>query len=118
MLKVPGQPHSHPDPLKDDQETERREYARANMMVLNMRSFGTTTARHMGLWPLGTVEGDQKCILLGARTPYVIHRSPEHDRQCLIGECYVHGFMNGQAMELMESARLKLQTPILTRPMI
>lgn len=98
------------DPLTPDQEAERRDYALTNMMVLDMRSFGTTTDGHMGLWPLGTMEGDQVCILLGARTPFVIHRWPQHERQCLIGECYVHGFMDGQAMELLESGKLNLET--------
>lgn len=37
------------DPLKDDQETERREYALANMMLLDTRSFGTTAEEHIGL---------------------------------------------------------------------
>jgi hypothetical protein len=44
--------------------------------------------------------GDQICVLLGGDVPFVLR--PDKDRRTcsLISEAYVHGFMQGEALEL------------------
>lgn len=63
------------------------------------RLFGLTTAENMGCFPRGTIAGDLVCILWGGQTPYVL-RPCGNGRYLLIGECYVHGFTDGEAMRI------------------
>lgn len=56
----------------------------------------------LGLGPRATQSGDLVCILLGAHTPFLIRENPavegqEHAYQ-LVGECYMHGLMNGEGL--------------------
>jgi len=48
-----------------------------------------------------TRQGDLICILFGCSTPLVIR--PCGRRYQIVGEAYVEGFMNGQAMELLKT---------------
>ena len=52
----------------------------------------------MGRVPHGSAVGDIICILLGGNVPFVIRECSE-GRFRLIGECYIHGIMDGDAME-------------------
>lgn len=51
---------------------------------------------YIGLVPANTEKGDQVAILSGAGTPYVIRKTKE-EKMLLVGECYIHGAMNGKA---------------------
>ncbi|KAH8672140.1 heterokaryon incompatibility protein-domain-containing protein [Tricladium varicosporioides] len=71
------------------------------------RQFAVTEKGLMALVPLGTQEGDQICIFPGGRTPYILRRDSGDSGtyegvQCyqLVGEAYVHGFMDGEALVL------------------
>lgn len=70
------------------------------------RRFGTTSKRYMGLLPRGTKLGDEICIFSGGYIPFVIRRQATSSSYQLVGECYVNGIMNGEAMEM---ADLKMQ---------
>ncbi|PIB02416.1 hypothetical protein CB0940_01468 [Cercospora beticola] len=60
--------------------------------------FGTTTG-YIGLAPHGTIEGDLVYIILGSGVPYVLR--PQTDGTFkLIGEAYVQGVMNGEALAM------------------
>ena len=68
------------------------------------RQFAVTKKGFMALVPLGTRERDEICIFPGSRTPYILRRDSGgngiHGDQCyrLVGEAYVHGFMDGEAL--------------------
>lgn len=64
------------------------------------RRFGTTSKRYMGLLPRGTKEGDEICIFSGGHIPFVVRRHASSSLYQLVGECYVHGIMNGEAMQM------------------
>lgn len=53
----------------------------------------------MGIGPKRTQEGDEVCILLGCKIPLVIRKCEDSDRYFLVGECYVYGLMDGEAMD-------------------
>jgi hypothetical protein len=44
---------------------------------------------------------DVICVLLGGKMPFCLR--PWSDQYLLVGECYVHGYMAGQAVELAKS---------------
>ncbi|KAL2040278.1 hypothetical protein N7G274_007181 [Stereocaulon virgatum] len=61
------------------------------------RSFVTTREGNIGLAPLAAKAGDQVCILLGCQSPLLL-RSDGHGYHTVVGECYVHGVMEGEAL--------------------
>lgn len=46
-------------------------------------------------------QGDVIVVFLGAGTPFVVRRIPSSkpSRYWFIGECYIHGIMNEEALE-------------------
>ncbi|PMD62302.1 HET-domain-containing protein [Hyaloscypha bicolor E] len=69
------------------------------------RQFAVTKKGFMALVPLGTEERDQICIFPGCRMPFILRRDSvgngiQGGDQCyrLVGEAYVHGFMDGEAL--------------------
>jgi hypothetical protein len=60
------------------------------------RKFFITGEGRMGLCPRGVKEGDRVVVLYGGSVPYAL-RKVEGDRWCFVGECYVDGWMFGEA---------------------
>lgn len=65
------------------------------------RRVGCTQDRRIGWMPLVAEEGDQICVFDGMEYPYAIRRKEgSAGKSILVGECYISGLMNGEAMEL------------------
>lgn len=62
------------------------------------RRFITTDDHYLGLAPAGSRIGDQICVILGCNIPFVIRATAEGGGYVLIGECYIHGLMRGEAL--------------------
>jgi hypothetical protein len=54
---------------------------------------------YIGIAPQFADSGDMICIIFGAIVPYVLRRLPDKGFE-LVGEAYVHGIMDGEAMEM------------------
>ncbi|TVY15876.1 Heterokaryon incompatibility protein 6, OR allele [Lachnellula arida] len=54
---------------------------------------------HLGIGPNETQPGDVHVIFLIAQVPYILRRHSEDNTLRLVGEAYVHGLMNGEAMK-------------------
>ena len=65
------------------------------------RRFAVTSKGYMGLFPRTTEIGDSVCVFLGSHIPFVVRRRGGGEFE-LVGECYVHGIMDGEivAMDL------------------
>jgi hypothetical protein len=64
------------------------------------RRLFATDKGYIGLAPAGTQVGDRVCILLGGHTPFLLRPSEQYSgRYRLVGECYVHGIMHGEALQ-------------------
>ena len=61
------------------------------------RKFFVSSDRYMGLTPTGTQLEDRICVIRGCNVPFVV-RPQVADGVYLVGECYVHGLMRGEAM--------------------
>ena len=57
-----------------------------------------TEGGHLGLAPRNAVPGDRVVILIGGQVPYILRATGDH-HITLVGEAYVHGRMNGEALE-------------------
>jgi hypothetical protein len=77
----------HPDPKPFSSILGRMMHRRLFITV-----FG-----HLGLGPAGMMSGDVVVLLFGGNVPYVL-RPVENERWRFVGECYVHGIMQGEAL--------------------
>ena len=77
-----------------------RETQIAYKAAVRNRIFGVTEKRYMGLLPRGTQIGDQVCVFKGGPLPFVVRRRLDRDEYLLIGECYIHGIMNGEILQM------------------
>ncbi|KAF6514695.1 hypothetical protein HZS61_005829 [Fusarium oxysporum f. sp. conglutinans] len=60
------------------------------------RRFFRTEKGYMGLGPPDIQPGDAICLLLGGCVAYALRRSA-HETWIYVGECYIHGIMDGEA---------------------
>jgi hypothetical protein len=72
------------------------------------RKFARTEVGYYVLGPNVIEEIDIVCVLFGGKMPFYLR--PSEDRYMLVGECYVHGFMDGEAVETMSRGELSEQT--------
>ncbi|KAF2138221.1 uncharacterized protein K452DRAFT_353118 [Aplosporella prunicola CBS 121167] len=66
--------------------------------IRNQR-LGTTAKGYLGLLPRQAKPGDIVCVLFGCNVPFII-RKADGDKYRLVGECYVHGIMRGEVINM------------------
>ncbi|KAF7886448.1 hypothetical protein EAF00_010551 [Botryotinia globosa] len=85
------------------------------------RRFFRTKTGYIGVGPSEIKEGDRVCVLFGGKTPFILRKKdPEAKVQTksaeewvFIGDTYVHGIMNGEAIKSMSNEQSKSETFIL-----
>jgi hypothetical protein len=79
---------------------------------VNIRRRMVTTARgFFGLALETTQKDDIICVLLGCTMPVVLRQVGEYYK--VVGECYIHGIMEGEAMEMLNGGQVQLEDIIL-----
>lgn len=73
--------------------------------------FFITKKKYMGRGPSTMKKGDLVCVLYGGNVPFVLR--PWAGKHFLIGECYVHGVMSGEAIAMRDAGELEEQQLIL-----
>lgn len=68
-----------------------RQQARGRALII------TDNGRSVGLAPQECRENDYVVVLLGCQSPLIL-RQIENGRHIIVGECYVQGLMNGEAL--------------------
>lgn len=71
----------------------------AGMKSIHGRRLCITGKQYFGWVPDASNEGDIICILKGNGEPYVLRPLPD-GHFLLIGDCYIHGVMNGEVIEM------------------
>jgi hypothetical protein len=61
----------------------------------------------MGLGPLDTKQGDMICVFYGCSIPFVLRKQKQG--YILIAEPYIHGYMDGEVVEEVETGSLVSQ---------
>lgn len=75
--------------------------AESSILRFADRRFFASTSGQLGRAPEGAEIGDLVCIINCGIVPYALR--PRNDGLCtLIGECYLHGALHGEAAELDE----------------
>jgi hypothetical protein len=70
----------------------------ATSRVAAGRRFCFTASGRVGQVPVDSQIGDRICIFLGAKVPFVVRKVNPGD-YVLVGECYIHGLMSGEAFD-------------------
>jgi hypothetical protein len=83
--------------------------------VCHRRRHFTTAMGYMGIGPQAMKPGDFVYVISGGCVPYILRlqekRPPEEGSlYVLVGECYVHGIMDGEAMAERENGRLHTES--------
>ena len=71
-----------------------------------------TEAGKMGLAPAAARVGDRICIFFGGQLLYVL-REREEIKWEFVGECYVHGLMDGECLDGDHEYRERVQEFVL-----
>lgn len=66
--------------------------------VSRLRALFRTSMDDLGLGPPSSRPGDQVWALENTRMPFVLRPTPEASSFEVVGECYVHGIMDGQLL--------------------
>jgi hypothetical protein len=88
--------------LHEEASEEQTEWPKYHMAIENTGTFvhkqlGFTDKNHMCLVPALSTVGDQICLLKGLDRPMVVREKDKYRE--FIGECYVHGVMEGRKLE-------------------
>ena len=74
--------------------------------AMDTRVIFTTKRGLIGIGPPYMQSGDMVCIIIGAQTPFLVRKrmSPIPEKAApvyeLVGDCYVHGLMNGEGLSV------------------
>ncbi|EUC49811.1 hypothetical protein COCMIDRAFT_83693 [Bipolaris oryzae ATCC 44560] len=85
----------HPD--RSPYNSKTAELMSLAFISLEQRTLITTTTGYLGLAPIAVQRGDVVAILFGSKCPIVL-RPASDNRFQVVGECYVHGLMNGEIL--------------------
>ncbi|KAK4169920.1 HET-domain-containing protein [Cladorrhinum sp. PSN259] len=69
------------------------------------RVFFLTKRGYMGLGPPRMKLGDTVAVFLGGQAPFIV-RQGSRNRYRLIGQCYVHGIMDGEALGMRSGMKM------------
>jgi len=78
-------------------------YIASLQRLMNRRLFITSSCQ-LGLGPASMMSGDTVAILFGGNVPYIL-RPLANNQWHFVGECYLDGYMDGEAMEHRDSSR-------------
>jgi hypothetical protein len=86
-----------------------KEFLHRVQEVVWNRQLIKTKRGYLGLAPEAAEKGDMVCILYGCSIPVVI-REVEGGNHELVGECYVHGMMDGAALAVQINHKIPKKT--------
>ena len=77
------------------------QYAKAICQTMEGRSFFMSDRKFMGVGPDDVKENDIIVVFFGVRTPFIVRPAPFYGTGVfkIIGDCYVDGFMDGEALK-------------------
>jgi hypothetical protein len=96
---------------EEDADSDPRAYQLLVQQCSNNRVFFETENGYIGLGPLILEPNDQIWILLGGRIPMVLR--PTGNMYQVVRACYVHGYMNGEAIQGLEAGSFLEQEVLL-----
>jgi hypothetical protein len=96
-------------------ESVDREQVSNIARICRSRYFLITEREYLGLGPMTLEVGDIVCVLLGGNLPFILRRQG-NDEYRLVGESYVHGLMDGEAIQARRPVPQSFQTGFVKEP--
>lgn len=85
-----------------------------NFPIIFTRRWLITKEGRLGLGPQRTSVGDKVVILLGCSVPVILRREPSFSAiYTIIGECFIQGVMDGEAIEDLKDRKYNLEDFVL-----
>ncbi len=82
-----------------EHESDHEKWSRWATSASEGRVFARTGTGYYVLGPAALEAGDVVCVLFGGKVPFCLR--PMGRSYLLVGECYVHGLMNGEAIDML-----------------
>jgi hypothetical protein len=98
--------------LQDDLQRRELKEPRlhTSLPLYSNYKFSTTAKDFMGMIPDTAEDGDILCVLYGSKFPHVLRKViGKEDTYVLVGIAYIHGLMDGEAIEWRDQGKLKEQ---------
>jgi hypothetical protein len=102
----------YPTAVRDDHPKFVAEFVqRVQAIIWKRRMIITDQERLLGLGPEGVQDEDLVCIIFGCSVPVILRKivsnemTGEHHYE-LVGDCYVHGMMDGEAFTMQHSRNI------------
>ena len=92
--------HSSGDELRWNMILDRQARKLAGKQLVSTRQ------EALGIVPEWAEPGDAIVVFMGGEVPYLLRPDPSDEKYTFVGECYLHGFMDG---EVLRQARRKVQ---------
>lgn len=83
------------------------EFRMAAAQAADRRAPVRTERGLVGICPFVVVPGDVVVVLFGGRTPFVLRKVEDHYQ--LIAECYMHGLMDGEMIEMWQAGLIQAE---------
>ncbi|KAH7371857.1 hypothetical protein BKA64DRAFT_689639 [Cadophora sp. MPI-SDFR-AT-0126] len=101
LAKTPGT--SSGPVSENDGDADPRAYQLLVQQCTCNRRLLLTQNGYLGIGPKALQSDDQIWILFGARTPIAFR--PNSDYYQVAGDCYVHGYMNGEGVQGLDAGK-------------
>lgn len=85
---------------------ESEPFERTSSYICHQRKFFITAKGYFGIGPRVLQVDDTCSIFFGAEVPYIL-RQCEDESFLFLGECYVHGIMHGEAIDMLHDGVLE-----------
>lgn len=83
-------------------------FVQAMLCAVFGRSFFVTSKGHLGLCYPNARPGDEVWVLRAGSVPFVLRDNTLSQTYGLVGDCYLHGFMDGEAVTCGSSQRVEI----------
>ena len=95
-----------------DLEARVARFVQAMFAICDNRRFFCTACGRIGLGPQTLQSGDVVAVLYGSLAPFVLRPlgSANNSEYALIGQCYLHGIMDGEAVRQHRSEGMEDKT--------
>jgi len=81
-------------------------FARQASGSCNVRRFFFTPKGYFGLGCYTMQPGDLCCIFYSSPIPFIVRPTAKKGQYQFVGQAYCHGFMRGEAMDMLERGEL------------
>ncbi|KIM98489.1 hypothetical protein OIDMADRAFT_128054, partial [Oidiodendron maius Zn] len=90
-------------------QTTKKPYEQPLLDTRSGRLLCRTEGGYVGLVPRHTQAGDLVCIVYGSPVPFIVRESDEREgAHRVVGECYIHGIMRGEALQSKQFEERKI----------